>query len=206
MHCSPPLHLFDFSLPLHMQQCAEEEIHDNQEQQLFHTGHLLAAEQPFQLLHIESKLFVTVESAGAVAPGPHDVLSVRLTEGDAGSVLKLLRTPSTSPSPHATVPCRTNRTDGAEHLGGTQWMSQGHVATGNARKAFGVRRPSTTLCALCRASPAPRPGSRPGLPARGPQPHQAGRSSCATPRGPLIRSRLCGRGPAQHKGMLPAKR
>ncbi len=89
-----------------MQQCAEEEIHDNQEQQLFHTGHLLAAEQPFQLLHMESKLFVTVEWAGAAAPGPHDVLSVRLTEGDAGSVVRLLSTPSASPTPHATVPPR----------------------------------------------------------------------------------------------------
>ena len=98
-----------------MQQCAEEEIHDNQEQQLFHTGHLLAAEQPFQLLHIESKLFVTVEWAGAAAPGPHDVLSVRLTEGDAGSVVRLLSTPSASPTPHATVPPRTRCRDERMH-------------------------------------------------------------------------------------------
>ena len=131
-----------------MQQCAEEEIHDNQEQQLFHTGHLLAAEQPFQLLHMESKLFVTVELAGAAAPGPHDVLSVRLTEGDAGSVLKLLRTPSASPPPHTTVPCRTNRS-AAEPASVLRCRINRAVGAVMSASAWNGRRTSSGAAGAC---------------------------------------------------------
>ena len=70
---------------LFSQQCAEEEINDNHEQQLFFTGHTLAPDQPFQLLHLESKLFVTAEPVGDGT----DALCMRLTEGEStGSTFK----------------------------------------------------------------------------------------------------------------------
>ena len=78
-----------------VQRAAEEEIKQNEERQLFHIGRPLRVGQPFQLLHIQSRLFVTIEAPElpvspqrtASAPATTQALRVRLTEGHSGSHL-----------------------------------------------------------------------------------------------------------------------
>ena len=78
-----------------VQRAAEEEIKQNEERQLFHVGRPLRVGQPFQLLHIQSRLFVTIEAPErpaspqrtASAPATTQALRVRLTEGHSGSHL-----------------------------------------------------------------------------------------------------------------------
>jgi len=85
-----------------VQRAAEEEIKHNEERQIFHVGRPLRVGQPFQLLHIQSRLFLTIEApellaspqhaahspqGSASAPAAPQALRVRLTEGHAGSHL-----------------------------------------------------------------------------------------------------------------------
>ena len=54
-----------------VQRAAEEEIKHNEERQLFLTGRPLLIGQRFQLLHIQSRLFVTIEAPDLPTPLPH---------------------------------------------------------------------------------------------------------------------------------------